>query len=84
MLPLIAQSLIAAWLLTFTLSLDDVVISAFLSGPGVDDLAAGDLPQGAARAGPGRQRVGDGRDCGRGCVRNWGSATSSPPGSTAC
>ncbi|MDF1484252.1 ABC transporter permease subunit [Ramlibacter sp. H39-3-26] len=33
-LPGIAQSLAAAWLLTFTLSLDDVVISAFLSGPG--------------------------------------------------
>ncbi len=33
-LPLIAQSLMAAWLLTFTISLDDVVTSAFLSGPG--------------------------------------------------
>jgi len=33
-LPMIAQSLISAWLLTFTLSLDDVVLSAFLSGPG--------------------------------------------------
>jgi putrescine transport system permease protein len=33
-LPMIAQSLIAAWLLTFTISLDDVVLSAFLSGPG--------------------------------------------------
>ncbi len=33
-LPLIAQSLLAAWLLTFTLSLDDVVSTAFLSGPG--------------------------------------------------
>jgi len=33
-LPLIAQALGAAWLLTFTLSLDDVVLSAFLSGPG--------------------------------------------------
>ena len=33
-LPMIGQSLISAWLLTFTLSLDDVVLSAFLSGPG--------------------------------------------------
>ncbi len=33
-LPLIAQSLASAWLLTFTLSLDDVVLSMFLSGPG--------------------------------------------------
>ena len=33
-LPMIAQSLLSAWLLTFSLSLDDVVVSAFLSGPG--------------------------------------------------
>jgi putrescine transport system permease protein len=33
-LPMIAQALASAWLLTFTLSLDDVVLSAFLSGPG--------------------------------------------------
>ncbi len=33
-LPMIAQSMVSAWLLTFTLSLDDVVLSAFLSGPG--------------------------------------------------
>lgn len=33
-LPLIAPALISALLLTFTLSFDDVVLSAFLSGPG--------------------------------------------------
>ncbi len=33
-LPMIYQALVAAWLLTFTLSLDDVVLSSFLSGPG--------------------------------------------------
>ena len=33
-LPMIAQALMSAWLLTFTLSLDDVVLSAFLNGPG--------------------------------------------------
>ena len=33
-LPMIAQSLVSAWLLAFTISLDDVVLSAFLSGPG--------------------------------------------------
>jgi putrescine transport system permease protein len=33
-LPLIVQSIMAAWLLTFTISLDDVVATAFLSGPG--------------------------------------------------
>ena len=37
-LPLISQALISAWLLTFTVSLDDVVISAFLSGPGSNTL----------------------------------------------
>jgi putrescine transport system permease protein len=33
-LPLIAPALVSALLLTFTLSFDDVVLSAFLSGPG--------------------------------------------------
>ena len=33
-LPLIAPSLIAGWLLAFTLSLDDLVIASFVSGPG--------------------------------------------------
>ena len=33
-LPMISQALMSAWLLTFTISLDDVVLSAFLSGPG--------------------------------------------------
>jgi putrescine transport system permease protein len=33
-----SQALLAAWLLTFTLSFDDVVISEFLSGPGVTTL----------------------------------------------
>jgi putrescine transport system permease protein len=37
-LPMIGQSLLSAWLLTFTLSLDDVVVSAFLSGPGATTL----------------------------------------------
>jgi len=33
-LPMIVQSLASSWLLTFTISLDDVVSTAFLSGPG--------------------------------------------------
>jgi putrescine transport system permease protein len=37
-LPLIAPALAAAWLLSFTLSLDDVVIASFLSGPGYTTL----------------------------------------------
>lgn len=36
--PLIAPALVAAWLLAFTLSLDDVVIASFLSGPGYTTL----------------------------------------------
>ena len=37
-LPNISQALIAAWLLTFTLSFYDVVVSEFLAGPGVTTL----------------------------------------------
>jgi len=37
-LPMIVQALVAAWLLTFTISLDDVVTSSFLNGPGVKTL----------------------------------------------
>jgi putrescine transport system permease protein len=33
-LPQITTSLIAAWLLSFTLSIDDLVITSFVSGPG--------------------------------------------------
>lgn len=33
-LPIISPSLIAGWLLAFTLSLDDLVIASFVSGPG--------------------------------------------------
>jgi putrescine transport system permease protein len=37
-LPNIAQAIVAAFLLSFTLSFDDVVLSEFLSGPGVNTL----------------------------------------------
>ena len=37
-LPSIAPALVSGWLLTFTLSFDDVVLSEFLSGPGVTTL----------------------------------------------
>jgi len=37
-LPQISQAIFAAFLLTFTLSFDDVVIAEFLSGPGVSTL----------------------------------------------
>ena len=37
-LPLLIPSLVSAFLLTFTLSFDDVVLSSFLSGPGYSTL----------------------------------------------
>jgi putrescine transport system permease protein len=37
-LPIIAPAIIAGWLLAFTLSLDDVVITAFTNGPGTTTL----------------------------------------------
>jgi putrescine transport system permease protein len=37
-LPLIAPALVAGWLLAFTLSLDDLVVSSFTSGPGASTL----------------------------------------------
>lgn len=38
LIPLIAPALIAGWLLSFTLSLDDVIISYFVTGPSFDIL----------------------------------------------
>lgn len=37
-LPLIAPALLSGWLLAFTLSLDDLVIASFVSGPGATTL----------------------------------------------
>lgn len=37
-LPIIAPALVAGWLLSFTLSLDDLVIASFVSGPGATTL----------------------------------------------
>src|SRR5579862_6937861 len=37
-LPIIAPALISSWLLSFTLSLDDLVISSFVAGPGASTL----------------------------------------------
>jgi putrescine transport system permease protein len=37
-LPVIAPALISGWLLAFTLSLDDLVIASFVSGPGASTL----------------------------------------------
>lgn len=38
LLPMSAPALISGWLLSFTLSLDDVIISSFVSGPGYEIL----------------------------------------------
>ena len=37
-LPIIAPAIISGWLLAFTLSLDDVVITSFTNGPGTTTL----------------------------------------------
>jgi putrescine transport system permease protein len=37
-LPLLSPSIVAGWLLAFTLSLDDVVIASFVTGPGASTL----------------------------------------------
>jgi putrescine transport system permease protein len=37
-LPIIAPAILSSWLLCFTLSLDDLVISSFVSGPGASTL----------------------------------------------
>lgn len=37
-LPVIAPALVSGWLLAFTLSLDDLVIASFVSGPGASTL----------------------------------------------
>ncbi|MDO6454973.1 ABC transporter permease subunit [Neptunomonas phycophila] len=37
-LPLIAPALLAGWLLAFTLSMDDLVVASFVSGPGATTL----------------------------------------------
>jgi putrescine transport system permease protein len=37
-LPIITPALLSSWLLSFTLSLDDLVISSFVSGPGASTL----------------------------------------------
>ena len=36
--PLLAPALVAGWLLAFTLSIDDLVIASFVSGPGASTL----------------------------------------------
>ena len=37
-IPVIAPALVAGWLLAFTLSLDDLVVASFVTGPGASTL----------------------------------------------
>jgi putrescine transport system permease protein len=37
-LPIILPAILSSWLLSFTLSLDDLVISSFVAGPGANTL----------------------------------------------
>ena len=48
-LPLIVPALVSGWLLAFTLSWDDLVISQFVAGPWLEHAAHGHLLQGPAR-----------------------------------
>jgi putrescine transport system permease protein len=56
-LPIVFPAILSGWLLSFTLSLDDLVTSSFVTGPGRHDPADGDLLQGAARPQSGDQRA---------------------------
>ena len=56
-IPVIAPALVSGWLLAFTLSLDDLVVASFVTGPGRLDAADGDLLQGPARGQPRGQRA---------------------------
>jgi putrescine transport system permease protein len=49
-LPIIAPALVSGWLLAFTLSLDDVVIASFVSGPSSTTAADEGVLVGARRA----------------------------------
>ena len=71
-LPLMAPALVSGWLLAFTLSLDDVVVASFTSGPGALDPADGGVlldqarpDAGTLRAGHGHRRGGGRRPAGR-------------------
>ena len=48
-LPVISPAIVSGWLLAFTISLDDVVITSFTTGPGATTLPILDLEQGQAR-----------------------------------
>ncbi len=49
-LPIILPAILAGWLLAFTLSWDDLVITSFVDGAGLEHAADRDLLEGAASA----------------------------------
>ena len=55
-LPMIFPAVAAGWMLAFTLSLDDLVIASFTTGPGATTLPMKHLQPGAARRDAGDQR----------------------------
>ena len=55
-LPIIAPAVVAGWMLAFTLSLDDLVIASFTTGPGSATLPIRIYSRGAARREAGDQR----------------------------
>ncbi|STE87319.1 putrescine ABC transporter membrane protein [Escherichia coli] len=55
-LPMIMPAIISGWLLAFTLSLDDLVIASFVSGPGATTLPDAGLFQRADGGESGNQR----------------------------
>jgi spermidine/putrescine transport system permease protein len=55
-LPLIMPGVVGGALLALTLSLDDVVVTSFVSGPGIDDAARVRVRAGAAGCDPAHQR----------------------------
>jgi putrescine transport system permease protein len=57
-LPVISPAIMSGWLLAFTISLDDVVITSFTTGPGSTTLPLADLVQGQAGRHPRHQRAG--------------------------
>ncbi|VTM62496.1 putrescine ABC transporter membrane protein [Escherichia coli] len=67
-LPMIMPAIISGWLLAFTLSLDDLVIASFVSGPGATTLPMLVFSQRADGGESGNQRPGNidprrGRNC---------------------
>ncbi|MDZ7908532.1 MAG: ABC transporter permease subunit [Gemmobacter sp.] len=65
-LPVISPAILSGWLLAFTISLDDVVITVFHHRPGQYHAAAADLVQGQAGGDAGYQRAGDADGAGGG------------------